>query len=144
MMKPTTTPRWLQMLTHGALIITILVGVISYGRSSGRTEAALANYTKVPALQADVASTNQQLAEIKGILEKQNDKTNQGFDQVNKRMDNQQQQIIALSQVDAKVNTLTGQMGTIFALEQSNSNSVHELKGTLNAILQQQQHPKEK
>lgn len=143
MTKPTTSPRWMQLLTHGALIVTIVVGVISYGRSSGRTEAALASYTQVPIIKADLVSTNQQLAEIKGLIEKQNIDRTKDVEASNRRMDGLQAQIVALGQLDAKVNAITGQMGSVWALEQSNSNSVHELKGTLNAILQQQK-PKEK
>lgn len=137
--QPVTTPRWLQLASHGALIITIVAAVVSYGRSSQRTADALASVKELPQLQAKQSSTDTKLIEIKELIEKQGVERQKDVETAARRMDGLQEQITALGQLDAKVSAITGQMGSVWALEQSNSNSVHELKGTLNAILQQQQ-----
>lgn len=135
MTKPTTLPRWAMLLSHGALIATVIAGVLSYGRSAGRTEAALAQVKELPQLQANVDSTSAQLKEIKQLIEKQNgDRAGQ-----DRRIDALQQQTTALTQ---QVTALTNSFGSVFALAQSDSNSLHELKGTLNAILAQQRKEK--
>lgn len=141
--KPTTTPRWLAFVSHGALVATIIVGLISYGRSAGRTEAALQNYHKVPAIQADVSSLSTQIAELKTLLEKRNE----NYEALNKRLDAQQQQITALSQLDAKVTSLSNSFGSVWALAQSDSNKMSKLEGMMIAMQNmqiQQQKNKEK
>jgi len=143
MTKPTTTPRWMQLVTHGALIVTILVGVVSYGRSAGRTEVALANYNKVPGIQANVDSLATQLNKIEGLISTQNEKTNQTLDSQNRRIDATQQQIAALTQ---QLNALNNSFGSVWALAQSDSNKMSKLEGMLTAmqLQQQQQQRKEK
>lgn len=142
MTKPTTTPRWLQLLTHGALIITILVGVISYGRSAGRTEVALRNYENVPKIQSNVDSLTAQLNKIEDLISKQNEKTNQTLDSQNRRIDATQQQIAGLTQ---QLNALNSSFGSVWALAQSDSNKMSKLEGMLTAMqLQQQQQRKDK
>lgn len=141
--QPTTTPRWLQLATHGALIVTVLVGVISYGRSAGRTEAALKNYDNVPKIQSNVDSLTGQLDEIKKLIQQQGVDNAKALAEQNKRIDGLQQGQGDVARLRDQVTTMQSQMGTIFALAQSDSNKVSELKGTLNAILQQQK-PKEK
>lgn len=139
--QPTTTPRWVQLATHGALIVTVLVGVISYGRSAGRTEAALRNYDNVPRIQSNVESLTGQLDEIKKLIQSQNDKTNSTLDSQNRRIDATQQQIAALTQ---QLNSLNNSFGSVWALAQSDSNKMSKLEGMLTAMQLQNQQRKEK
>jgi NAD/NADP transhydrogenase beta subunit len=135
--QPTTTPRWLAIATHGALILTIVVGLISYGRSAGRTEAALNQVKELPQLQANVDSTTAQLKEIKALIEKQGtERANQ-----DKRIDAIQQQTTLLTQ---QINSLTNSFGSVWALAQSDSNKMSKLEGMLTAMQLQNQQRKDK
>lgn len=141
MTKPTTLPRWAILLSHGALIATVIAGVLSYGRSAGRTEAALAQVKELPQLQSSVQSTSAQLSEIKQLIEKQTAKQNETLEAQNKRIDtNQQVNTLAINSLTDKLTTVQGQMGSVWALAQADSNKVSKLEGMLTAMQNQLQH----
>jgi hypothetical protein len=143
--RPTTLPRWALFLSNGALIATVVIGAISFGRSAGRTETALQNSGKVPELQATVGTLSNQLVEIKELIEKQNLTVNQTLDAQNKRIDAiQQAQSLGIAQLGDKINSVQGQMGSVWALAQSDSNKVSELKGMVSAMQMQLQQRKDK
>lgn len=141
--QPSNTPRWLSWTTHGALILTILGAAVVFGRTAQRTEDAVAKVQQIPQLEANFGALSNKLDEV---LRNQNaalEPVNRRIDAQQKQIEEQQKQTAALISLSEKVTALTGQMGSVWALEQANSNSVHELKGTLNTLVQQQQHPKE-
>lgn len=138
MKQPSTLPRWALFITHGALILTVLTGVVTFGRFSGRTENALAAYRDVPQIQANVASVTTQLTEIKDLIQKQNETTNKTLDAQNRRIDSvQSAQTQAIAALSDKLNTVQSQMGSVWALAQSDSNKVSELKGMVSAMQSQ-------
>jgi uncharacterized protein HemX len=122
------------IITHGALIATVLAGAIAFGRASNRTEAALARSEQVPALAANFEAMSRQLAEI-------GRKQDQFIDGQNKRLDTLQAQVNAYGLLSAKVDAIQGQMGSVWALAQADSNKISRLEGMIIAM---QQNPKEK
>jgi len=120
---------------------------VTFGRFSGRTENALAAYRDVPTIQANVASVTGQLAEIKDLIQKQNETTNKTLDAQNRRIDAvQSSQAQAIAALTDKIGTMQNQMGSVWALAQSDSNKVSELKGMVSAMQSQmsQQHKEPK
>ncbi len=141
--QPTTLPRWALFISNGALIATVLVGAISFGRSAGRTEDALRNAREVPALQENVKTVTSQLTEIKELIKQQGDANVKTQADQNRKIDAiQQGYMTELTRLGDKVNTIQGQMGSVWALAQSDSNKISELKGMVNAMQLQQQKDK--
>lgn len=128
--KPTTLPRWSILISHSALIITILAGAIAFGRAASKTEQALSQTQQVPALAASVDVVMKKLDEIS-----QNQAKN--ADLINKRLDTQQQQINAQAALGTQVNAIQGQMGSVWALAQSDSNKISRLEGMIMAMQNQ-------
>jgi TolA-binding protein len=133
---PTTLPRWALFLSNGALIATVILGAISYGRSAGKTETALANSAQVPQLQAQLTTLQQSIDKIaQNQAEAQKD--------MNNRVSRLEQDKSSNAALAAKVDALTGQLGSVWATAESSRGDVKELKGKVDALLQLQQRPKE-
>lgn len=133
---PTTLPRWALFVTHGALIATVLAGAIAFGRASSRTEAALSQSNQVPALAANFQSLTAKLDEI-------GKKQDEALANQDKRIERLEQNSNNVVLINTKVDTLTGQMGSVWALAQSDSNKISRLEGMIIAM-QNQKDNKEK
>lgn len=129
--QPTTLPRWTIFITHGALIGTVIAGAIAFGRASSRTEAALSRSEQVPALSANFNTLTAKLDEISA-------KQDRAAEQVTKRLDAQQLQINEFAKLASQVNAIQGQMGSVWALAQSDSNKISRLEGMIIAMQNQQ------
>lgn len=127
---PTTLPRWALFLSNGALIATVIVGAISFGKSAGRTEAALANSAQVPEIQANVVTITQKLDEI-------GRKQDQALANQDKRLERLEASSANTAMLNTKVDTLAGQMGSVWALAQSDSNKISRLEGMIIAMQNQ-------
>ncbi len=116
------------------MILTVVVGAISFGKSAGRTEAALSNANQVPEIQASVKTVTQKLDEIIA-------KQDQALANQDKRIERLESQSSNVALINTKVDTLAGQMGSVWALAQSDSNKISRLEGM---IITMQNQSKEK
>lgn len=133
---PTTLPRWALFLSNGALIATVIIGAISFGKSAGRTEAALTNSAQVPQIQAQLTTLQTSINE----LAKSQVEFNKGMsDRVSKLEEGKSSNIALQTKVDA----LTSQLGSVWAVAESSRGDVKELKGTVNTLIQIQQQRKD-
>lgn len=133
--QPTTLPRGMLLLSHGALIATVIAGAIAFGRASNRTEAALARSEQVPALSANFNTLTLKLDEI-------SQKQDKAAEQIGKRLDAQQTQINSLAALSTQVAAIQGQMGSVWALAQSDSNKISRLEGMIIAMQSQKKDDK--
>lgn len=134
---PTTLPRWSLLLTHGALAATVIVGAISYGRSSQATVQALSKADKVPAIQETTDTLKNEIAELKKSVNENTATVIKLVEAQNAKVDSIQQQVNTVQSLKDQVATMQNQMGSIWALAQSDSNKVSELKGKADALQSQ-------
>lgn len=130
MKQPTTLPRGMLIITHGALIATVLAGAIAFGRASSRTEAALSQSNQVPVLAANFQTLTTKLDEI-------GKKQDQALANQDKRIERLESQSSNVALINTKVDTLAGQMGSVWALAQSDSNKISRLEGMIIAMQNQ-------
>lgn len=137
--QPTTTPRWQLMLTYSVLVVTIIGGVISVGRSTGRMERAMEASKQVPELQAQLKSLQDTLAEVR---KGQTDAAALVTTVRNERTETAD----AVKRLEEKVNALTNTNGSAWALSQSNAIRLGKLEGMIETMqrLQIQQIQKER
>lgn len=134
---PTTSPRWVIFVTNGALVATVIIGAISFGRSAGRTETALANSAQVPQIQSQLTTLQ---TSVNDFAKAQSDAL-KGFNDRLTKMEESKSSNAALA---AKVDALTSQLGSVWATAESARGDVKELKGTINTLVQLQQQNREK
>lgn len=125
--QPTTTPRWHILLTYGALILTILGGVISVSRATGRMEKAVEASRQVPELQAQLKSMQDTLTEVRKA---QTDAANVVATVKSERTELSD----AVKRLDEKVNALTNTNGSAWALSQSNAIRLGKLEGMIETM----------
>lgn len=135
--QPTTLPRWAVFISNGALIATVIIGAISFGKSAGRTEAALANSAQVPQIQAQLTTLQSSIND----LAKSQVEFNKGINDRVSKLEEGKSSNIALA---AKVDALTSQLGSVWATAESSRGDVKELKGTVNTLIQMQQRKEDK
>lgn len=133
---PTTLPRWALFVTNGALVLTVIAGAISFGRSAGRTETALANSALVPQIQSQLTTLQTSIND----LAKNQVEFNKGMNERVSKLEGDRTSNAALA---AKVDALTSQLGSVWATAESSRGDVKELKGTVNTLIQLQQQKKE-
>lgn len=144
--QPTTLPRWAIILQNSALVITVIAGAVVFGRSASKTEAALDNAKQVPALAASFETLNLKLDNIASAQASTSAQQNARL----AKMESEVAEVVKLNNsvqtLAAQVTALTGQMGSVWALAQSDSNKVSELKGMVQAMqsMQQQQRQEQK
>lgn len=138
---PTTTPRIVQYLTYSGLAITILAAAISYGKSADKIEQASQASKQVPVIQTTVSQLNDQMGEIKEMIKTQGDAATKERAEANKQVEALRQSQVLITN---KVDTLSSQYGSMWALTQSNTNQLNQMKGSLDAMQRLQGQQKDK